>query len=241
MTELMVAALGISIIAAFAQATTGFGYSLVSIPLLAVASDPVTAVVAATIVSGTLSAVVATRERDEVNVPLATGFTIAGIVGMPFGLLVLATLSERFLTVTIGVVLLIAVVLTARNFRLPATRWFRLSAGVLSGVLLTSTGMSGPPAVLALDTLNLDVRRFRATLQAIFCVQGVVAIAAFIVLGRVDRATLLVVVASLIGLPPGWTIGQRVFGRLSARQFHHGVLVMLALTAVVAIFDAFAP
>ena len=50
-------------VAAVAQATTGFGYALIAVPLLTLATDPRTAVVGAAISSMLLTVVLAVRER----------------------------------------------------------------------------------------------------------------------------------------------------------------------------------
>lgn len=229
----------IFVLAAVAQAVSGFGSSLVAVPLLALAVEPSTAVVAATMVSLVLSAGAWRREAAEVDVPRARSLTLAGIVGMPVGLLVLTMVSDRSLTLVVAVALLVSVTLMWRRITLPAGRASVWGAGVTSGFLLTSTGMNGPPLVLSLHGTDLSPRRFRATLQAVFTCQDVVAVAAFALTGHLHAATLAAVLGGAVGLPAGWAIGNRIFHRLAPEQFRIIVLGGLLLTAMVALGNVF--
>lgn len=227
------------LLAAVAQAVSGFGSALVAVPLLALAVAPSTAVVAATVISTLLSAGAWRRESAEVDLPLARTLTLAGVVGMPCGLFVLARSDDRSLTLVVAVALLVAVALMWSGVVLPTGRLSVWASGVTSGLLLTSTGMNGPPLVLSLQAVGLPPRRFRATLQAVFCGQGAVAVTAFALTGHLHAATLAAVAGGVVGLPAGWAIGNRIFQRLSPERFRTIVLAGLFATAVVALGNVF--
>ena len=53
-----------------------------------------------------------------------------------------------------------------------------MTAGFTGGILSTSTGTSGPPIVIALSAKQLEPAVFRATISAIFLVQGSAALVA---------------------------------------------------------------
>jgi hypothetical protein len=89
-----------------------------------------------------------------------------------------------------------------------------------------------------MDARALPPARFRATLQAIFGLQGVVAVGLFAASGLVDREVGLLVITYAVALPIGWRLGALVFHRLSPRQFRIGVLSMLVLSASVALVTA---
>lgn len=232
------AALLIFCLAALAQALTGFGSALVAVPLLALVVAPVTAVVAATMVGLLLSSFAGYREREHVERRVAGRLVLAGVLGLPVGLLVLARVDERGLKALISVGLLVFVVLLAARVRLPTGSRTQYGVGVLSGALLTSTGMNGPPIVLALHGLQLPPRRFRATLQVVFAGQDLLAIVGFAVLGLLDLRVVVAVVAGAAGLPLGWWLGDRLFGLLSPERFRVLVLTMLAATAATSLLAA---
>ena len=222
------AAAGIFLLAALAQAVTGFGSALVAVPLLALVTDPVTAVVVATTVSLVLSSGAAWRERAYVDPGRARTLTLTGVVGMPVGLAALHLLDESALTAVIAVVMLVMVALVASGLRVPAGAL--PVAGLASGALLTSTGMNGPPLVMALA--RLEPLRYRATLQAVFAGQDVVAVASFVALGMWSGESALLVVAGVAGLPLGWRLGDAIFRRVPAHRLRHVVIAGLVLTAV---------
>ncbi|WP_157953229.1 sulfite exporter TauE/SafE family protein [Nocardioides allogilvus] len=242
MTELLVVA-GIGVVvfllAALAQAVSGFGSALVAVPLLALAVGPSTAVVAATVISMVISARAWRREPAEVDRPLARTLTVAGVLGMPCGLLVLTRADDRTLTLVVAVALLVAVALMWSRVVLPTGRRSVWASGVTSGLLLTATGMNGPPLVLSLQAAGLPPRRFRATLQAVFCGQGAVAVTAFALTGQLHATTLAAIAGGVVGLPAGWAVGNRIFQRLSPEQFRSIVLSGLVVTAVVALGNVF--
>jgi uncharacterized membrane protein YfcA len=220
-------------LAALAQAVTGFGSALVSVPLLAMVVGPVDAVVAATLAGLLLTAGAWRRERAYADPGRVRLLAVTGVVGMPLGLVLLEVLSERTLTVLIASTVLILVVLLAAGARLPTARPAQGVAGLVSGTLLTSTGMNGPPLVIALH--DLAPRRFRGTLQATFCLQDAAAVLGFLLLGHVDGQALALAAAGLVGLPLGWVVGDQLFRRVPAERFRWLVLGGLVVSAVSAL------
>lgn len=216
------------LLAALAQSVTGFGSALVAVPLLGLATGPTVAVVAATVVSLVLTGGAWRRERRHVEPVLARTLLLTGLAGLPLGLLAVSLLEERVLGLLVATVVLVAVPVLVLA---PGLRPRPAPAGVLSGALLTGTGMNGPPLVLALQ--HLEPRRFRATLQAVFCGQDAVAVLAFAVLGLVTRDVLVVSAAGLVGLPLGWAVGDAVFRRLSPERLRGLVVATLLATALV--------
>ena len=89
--------------------------------------------------------------------------------------------------------------------------------------------MNGPPLVMAL--VDREPRCYRATLQGVFAVQDVVAVAAFLVLGHVDREVALLTCSGVVGLPLGWRLGDAVFQRIPAPRLRPVVVGGLVLTA----------
>lgn len=224
---LALVATAVFVLAALAQAVTGFGSALVAVPLLTLLVDPVAAVVAATAVSLVLTSGAAWRERSYVDARAARTLTVTGVVGMPAGLVVLGAADESRLAAWIAVAMLVMLVLVASGIRVGA-RGMPV-AGLVSGVLLTSTGMNGPPLVMAL--IDREPRRYRATLQAVFASQDLVAVGAFLVLGHLDREAAVLALGGAVGLPLGWRLGDAVFHRMPAARLRPLVVGGLVLTA----------
>jgi hypothetical protein len=159
------------------------------------------------------------RHRQQVAWGPVLWISVAALLGMPVGLLALLWLSARTLTVLIGLVLLAFIVVLIRAIHLPQRRAVEATVGFLSGTLLTSTGVNGPPIVAAFHAMRLPPVIFRGTLLATLCVQDVVAVCAFGALGQITPVCLVVMAAGLPGLALGWLVGDRVFARFRGAQF----------------------
>jgi uncharacterized protein len=238
----LLAAFLIVLVAALAQAVTGFGFALVAVPLLALATDPRTAVVAAGLAGLGATGLALVRERAHVQWRTTGWLLGCASAGLPVGLIVLRLAPERILTALIAVCVLACTLLVWRRGRLRRPGPVTVGAvGVLVGVLSTSTGTTGPPLVAAFQAMGYDARTFRATLAAVFSGTGVVSVAGFLAVGLVDaRVTWL----GLVGLPAvglGWFLGDRLFARIDAVRFRRVILVALLATAAVTLARAVTP
>lgn len=238
MWELALGAFVIATLAAFAQSVSGFGSALVAVPLLSVLAGPHTAVVTITTLSVAMTALATVRERRHVEWRVTSTLVLTGLLGIPVGLLLLSTLDRRALTLVIAVLVLAFAVLLATGWAPHPGPWARRASGVVSGAMLTSTGMNGPPLVITLQAMRLRADRFRATLQAVFLSQDVAAVLGFVAIGQMTGSSLVAVAAGLPGMPLGWLLGDRVFAGIDASVFRRIVLGMLMASAVAAAASA---
>lgn len=240
MAFLALVAMGVFLLAGVAQAVTGFGLALAAVPLLTLVVEPAQAVVV-TVVVGTFIAAVGWRQHvSYVEPPLVRRLTGWAMLGLPVGAFALSVLPRRSMASVIAVTVLLLVVAIAAGVRLPSGVTAQRVAGVVSGALLTSTAMNGPPLVLVLQGMNGSPRTFRATLQAVFCLHDLMALAAFAVLGAVDSTVMVAAAGGLVGVRGGWWLGGHVFDRLSVVMFRRGVLVSLAGASLLACWNAWA-
>jgi uncharacterized membrane protein YfcA len=231
MPSIDLATLALAAFAAFlatvAQLVSGFGFNLTLVPLLLVVLAPADAVVVASLLSGAVTAVLAFRERAQVAWDHARWLIAGACVGVPIGLHVLSSLAPRALTWLIVVVVLgsLAVVLTRVTLRggRPAT----VLAGALSGALLTSTAMNGPPLVAVLRAAGLPDRQYRATLALLLSAGSWVGFASFVAVGRVNAMALAAIAAGAVGLPIGYAVGERLFARMDAQMLRRAIIAML--------------
>ena len=238
MTTLLLVSFCVVVFAAAAQAVTGFGFALVAVPLLALVIDPRTAVVAVTTIGLALSTSAASRERAHVRWSASVAVSLAGLVGMPAGLLLLSAVDERVLSLVIAVVVLTFAALLRMQVRVPPGRKVELAAGVTSGALLAATGMNGPPLVMAFQAMGLPPREFRATLQAAFTAQAAMVVIGLVLTHQFTGTSLTVCVAAVPALVIGWLLGDRLFRRLSTKQYQSIVFVTLLLSGAITLVRA---
>lgn len=236
---LLATAFAAFLLAGIAQSVTGFGSSLVSAPILALVTDVRTSVVTVTLMSVVLTSWAAVRERRSVDVQLATRLSVAGFVGLPFGLLLLAIASVATLNVLMAAAVMAALIVVIAALRLSEGWRTTASTGFLSGVLLTSTGMNGPPLILGMSSLHGDPRRFRGTLQVVLFTQDLAAVIGFVVVGRISGHALEMGAIGALASPLGWLIGDRIFSRISATAFRRVLVLGLTASALALVITAF--
>ena len=226
------------VLAAAAQAASGFGFSLLAVPLLSFLVDAKTGVVGSAVVGLGLVAVMAARDHGHVDRRAVRRTLTAAVVGMPLGLLVIGHVDDATLRTLIAVVVLSFTVLLWRGLMLRDRPFTDAGAGLISGVLSTSTGTSGPPLVIAFHGKGLAPTAFRATLAMTFLIQGAVSLGGFAVTGHVTRDALVVAAIGVPGTALGWMTGQRLFDRLDHERFRVVVLAMLACSGLVTLISA---
>lgn len=113
----------------------------------------------------------------------------------------------------------------------------RAGAGVVSGALATSTGLSGPPLVLFLTGRSLDAAQVRDTLAVIFLAQGALgltALALFDTLALPEGTAVLAAAAVA-----GQVAGRRAFSALrAADRFEPVLLGVLAVAGLAALLSS---
>jgi uncharacterized membrane protein YfcA len=236
--SLVIAALVVTAVAAVGQSVTGFGYALLVVPVLTVVAGPKTAVATMTAIGVPLVLFNAVRWRGHLERRLALVLLGTALLGMPAGVLILRGADERLLAAIVGVVVVMLTIAIWRGLTVPPGPPTLVTAGLLSGVLSTSVGTNGPPLVVALHAEDIEPAAFRATLQAIFAIEGSIALATFWANGLV---TANVLVATAIGVPTaigGALLGDRIARHVDRARFRTLVLWNLVLSGVVALASA---
>ena len=140
----------------------------------------------------------------------------------------------------LGVVVVSAAVLLLRGFRLREESYrFDWLLGMVSGFLSTSTSTNGPPLVFLMQARQLAPATFRATINTVFAVVNVGALALFISAGKVNSNSLLGVAVALPALGVAMIIGYAVRRKVTQERFNNLVIFLLFLSAISVIVSAF--
>ena len=109
-TQLIVVAVAV-FIAAFVQIIAGFGFALLSMPIMTLALPVKQAVVVSTLLGMISTTWQGWRLRDQAIRPLAKRLTAGAFIGMPVGLFILTVVSDTSLRLTLGIAVLVATAL----------------------------------------------------------------------------------------------------------------------------------
>lgn len=232
-TELIVVAVAIYF-AAFIQVLSGFGFALLSMPIMTIALPVEKAVVVSTILGMIATLYQSRLLRADTQWPLAKRLIVASLCGMPLGLVILNVVSDTALKIALGVAVLVATALLAARLNLSqASNHLDHGVGFISGILTTSLSTNGPPLVFGLQARHLDAPAFRATIATVFAVTNVVGLALFVANGKVTGDGLL---ASAIAFP-AWLLGQ--VSAWPVRKHVHGERFRVLVLALLFIAGTF--
>ena len=227
-------------IAAVLQSISGFGFSLLAMPLLSIFVDIQDAVVIATLCGIFTNAVHLRKDFQLVQRSIARRISLSALIGMPLGVVVLSVFSATHMRAIIGAVIVVLVFLMMRNFILKTENTnVDIVLGAFSGLLATSVSTNGPPLVFLLQSKQLDPWRLRATLAYVFTISGC---ASFIVLMIAGKGSIEAFQYAMLSLPAmylGTVVGRRASLRVTQEAFKRLVYVLLLATAVSTTLAAF--
>lgn len=227
-------------VSAVAQSIAGFGFALLSVPLMTLVVDPRQAVVISTLVAVFSTTFQAVNDRNHTHWSTVRRLTISGYIGMPFGLAVFVVVSEGVLRLVLGVVVFLATLVLYRGFSIHSdNRKFDWSLGFLSGVLSTSTSTNGPPLVFLMQARNMNPDVFRATLNTVFAIANIGALSLFLVAGKIEARHLQGVFVAIPSLIIALRIGYAIRPRVNGDRFKRLVLFLLMLSGVSVVISAF--
>jgi uncharacterized membrane protein YfcA len=158
---------------------------------------------------------------------------------MPAGLAVLLLLDPEALKLVIACMVIFFTLLLMRGFSLHSAGTLGdLVAGVTSGVLNTSTAMSGPPVVLYLQGKGLQPLNFRATIASFFGVSSLLGVILLVVSGTAEAYVFAAFALSVPAVLGGQALGNRVFSRVDVllfRRLVYGILLLSGAAAIVGV------
>jgi uncharacterized membrane protein YfcA len=224
-------------VSAVLQSLSGFGFALLSAPVLAATVGGAEAV-STIIITGTVCDVAILAMRRSVPRPVGREvWLLAGwsVPGMLVGAWLLGALPATGLQVFVACVVLGAVVLRLRSRErgvVVRPAW-AAPAGFLSGALSTSTSLGGPPSVYYLVHRGLVPHVMRDTLVTVSLVRLPLSIAALVVAGTWETYEhwLPLVGAALLGQ----LVGARAFHAFGSARYERVVLGLLVTSALVSV------
>ncbi len=225
--------------ASIIQALFGFGFGLISVPLMIFFVDLPTAVVTATAVS-TVSCSIQWWESRAVDVRVMSMRLIrSAIIGMPFGLWLLLNIDTRLMKAALGVVVLIGVFLSIKGFDLrQLPRVFDYTMGFISGVLSTATSTNGPPLVFLLHARHYSPEDFRAVLNRVFSFLNFLTLVIFFFAGKLTADAVRLAMLAIPVMGCGVFLGTRMRKRINPDHFRNLVIGLLFLSGLSAIGNA---
>jgi uncharacterized membrane protein YfcA len=219
------------------QGAVGFGLSLIAAPLVTLI-DPTLVPGPLLMAALVLPVLTARRDRSWIDLRGVRWALVGRVPGSMLGAAMLSGLSPRYMSLAIGLVVLVGVAMTASGIHLRPRASTLLAAGVLSGFMGTTAAIGGPP--LALVYQHAEGPRLRGTLAGYFVVAAAISIAVLALAGRFGRHDVLAGVALLPGVVLGYSLSHRAARWVDRGFTRHAVLLVSALAALALVIRALA-
>lgn len=228
-------AAAVTVAAGLMRGFSGFGSAMVLSPLLSLIYGPVQAVATMilleTAVTAQLLPGVARHARWREVGPMAA----AACVMVPLGGYILLTVDAAIMRRLIAGALLVFALIMLRGWRYRGPRRLSISLGVaaLSGTMVSSVGMGGPPVLLYWFSGSDSAAQNRTNIIAYFAVLTFAVLVTFIVNGTIGLETVwrAAVLAPLFLIAAH--LGSRAFRRSSEALYRRVALYFLLAVALV--------
>jgi len=162
------------------------------------------------------------------------GWVLFGrIPGTVLAIVLLDAMSERGITIGLGVLVLVAVAISLLRVELPRRPPLLLVAGLISGLMGTSSGLGGPAVAVLYQNEPGD--RVRSTLAGYFLVGAVMSLLALAWAGRMGRAEATLSVGLLPGIVVGFLASRKSSAWLDRGRTRGAVLLVAAVAGVASI------
>lgn len=224
--------------AAFTQSVTGFGFALIAVPLTiellgAQTSAPLIAVTALT-----SEMIMLFRYRHSINLRALARLSIASVIGIPIGVILLQSADNRSMMIFLGVFIIGYAVYALLNLHLPAIqhpRW-AYGFGFVSGLLSGAYNVGGPPVVIYGSCRRWPPLEFKSNLQGFFLVNSVTVIVTHVLAQHYTPLVWQNYLAALPGLGLGLLVGINCDRFVNPALFRKIVLVLLVVLGINLIF-----
>ena len=193
--------------------TFGFGYAMISIPLLSLVLAPKTAVPLSLFMGLGISCYLVISSYKDIKIKQILYLLIGSAIGVPFGVFILKNISPEILKIAINLIIIASAIILffkkGKNILSVNTKLITILVGFLSGLLGGSTGISGPPVILYGLNQKWDKNAFRGNLLTYFAIWGIYTNIGYFLIGMVDIVTFFkYIIPSSIGL---------IFGAISGK------------------------
>ena len=158
-TWIIIIAIIMLFFAGLIQGLAGFGFSMVSIPVLIMFIEPRLLIPMVIIHSVIINVFLFIKVRKHAELGRIWPLIVAAIVGIPIGTWLLLVMDQNIFKLLVGFLIMLLGIAYLKDFKIDIKNERRafLPVGFISGILNGSITLSGPPVVVTLT--NQGVRK----------------------------------------------------------------------------------
>lgn len=224
----------IILLASFVQGFSGFGFALISIPLLSFFLEIKTAIPLAALFGLVINIMLYFKLHGHIDFKELKNLILGAVIGIPFGVLFLTKANPAFIKILLGIIILLFVLLS--SFSLIPQKKMGLSwgylFGIFSGLLGGALNTNGPPVLIYFFLQGWDKIKQKASVTGFFIISSVLIVGLHAATGI---SNVEMIIESLYYVPfvlIGFITGNIFFARISTSFFNRFVLFFLFLIGV---------
>jgi uncharacterized protein len=216
------------------QGITGFGLSLLALPLLGMIFGIQETVPILVMLSIVTNAWIAKGHIHELQWKAIAQMLIPALVGVPIGIYILVFVEASLLKTIAGIVIAVFAVFAAVDFSFMQGSRIRKPYlfGFLSGVMNGSVSLSGPPIVAYFAIEKLQKDAFRSNISAYFLILNIITLGGMIIKNVCGWPELTLGAYLLPSLAVGTALGITIVKHINERLFRRLSLGLLLVTGI---------
>jgi uncharacterized membrane protein YfcA len=229
MTAILVALLVFA--AVFIQTLSGFGFALIIMPLITLALGLKVAAPLVALLGLTAYAINLMRYRRSIDLPELARLALACALGVPVGIWALIHVDDAIIKPVMGLILVLYALyaLLRPAAKGQAAHWWVYPAGFAAGCLGGAYNTPGPPVIIYGSLRHWPKAQYRAMLQALFFVTGVLVVASHALAHHITTDVLTFYLYALPALLLGILAGARTDPRLNQMRFRTLVTILILI------------
>ncbi len=194
------------------QGVLGFGFAVIASPII-VQINPNLVPQLLALLGLPIALRVFFREKESVDLSKVKPLIVGRLVGGPIGLLLLLNLSEKYLSIAVGVIVLVAGLGSFFGWVINRNNINSFLAGTFSGIFGMVAAVGGPP--VALLYRNTKSEEFRPSLNSVFSIGILITLSLLVLSGNLFMDHLLLFVLFLPFVLIGVRVSSSIFSKFS--------------------------
>lgn len=227
-------AMAIIFVGSFVQSSIGFGLAIVAAPILfQISPEYVPGPIS--VAGFLLASLNAVKHKDKITIGRLKVAVAGRIPGSILGGMLLLYVSVDTLSLWLGILVLIALLISLLPFRIEPTPIRMAIAGILSGFMGTSSGIGGPPMALLLQ--HQEANSLRGNLSAFFMCSSLISITVLIFIGHFTLHHLFISLPLLPAVWAGYRCALFSMKYISKEWIRIGALMLCLVSGISAIYQ----
>lgn len=221
-------------VAAFVQGISGFGFALVSMPILSSLTSIQTAAPLVALTTCTNNLMLCLYYRQSSDLAAIKTLLLGSLLGIPIGFLALHYFPTTFMLIALGVLIIIYSLYSSIGPVVPVlkSKVWAYGAGFCSGILLGCFNLPGPPIIVYGSSQQWSQEKFKGNLSSFFWISVSIVVVGHGLQHRISLDVLRQFLMAVPCLAVGLSLGVFLSKRFDSDFFRKIVMVLLSIVGL---------